>query len=139
MSHAPSPTPGTPTPTKKPTKGPTPQATTAAPVAAPIRPVLVLNNSRVKGLADRSARTFRAGGWPVSGTGNYSGGTIARTTIYFAPGQEASAQRFAEPTGSDSSILTPVIHSAASGSARLLGSPQTTGSPHAIASWMTNG
>jgi hypothetical protein len=63
---------------------------------APVLPVLVLNNSRVKGLADRSAAKFRAGGWPVSGTGNYSGGVISRTTIYYAPGQLASAQRFAK-------------------------------------------
>jgi hypothetical protein len=69
---------------------------TAAPLAAPIRPVWVLNNSRIKGLADRSARKFRAGGWPVRGTGNYRGGTIAETTVYYAPGQLGSAQRFAK-------------------------------------------
>jgi hypothetical protein len=92
-----------PSPTHTATSRPTPtattpvvRATTAPPVAAPIRPVLVLNNSRIKGLADRSAAKFRAGGWPVSGTGNYRGGVIAQTTIYYAPGQLASAQRFAK-------------------------------------------
>jgi hypothetical protein len=58
--------------------------------------VLVLNNSRVHNLAQRSADRFRAGGWPIAGTGNYSGGVISRTTIYYAPGQLASAQRFAK-------------------------------------------
>jgi len=87
----------TPTPTPSPRPSATPAATTAPPVvAAPIRPVLVLNNSRIHNLAQRSATRFRAGGWPVSGTGNYSGGVISRTTVYYAPGQLASAQRFAK-------------------------------------------
>lgn len=73
-----------------------PRATSAPPAQAPIAPVGVLNNSRIKGLADRGAATFRAGGWPVPLTGNYSGGTIAQTTVYFGPGQQASAQRFAK-------------------------------------------
>jgi hypothetical protein len=78
-------------PSVRPTAGPT-----TAPLAAPIRPVWVLNNSRIHHLADRSAAKFRAGGWPVRGTGNYRGGTIAQTTIYYAPGQLGSAQRFAK-------------------------------------------
>jgi hypothetical protein len=84
----------TPRPSGRGTAGPT-AGPTAVPVVAPIRPVTVLNNSRIKGLADRSARKFRAGGWPVKGTGNYRGGTIAETTVYYAPGQLGSAQRFA--------------------------------------------
>jgi hypothetical protein len=96
VSRAPSATPTTARTTPTPTKAPAAQPTTAAPVAAPIRPVLVLNNSRVHNLAQRSADRFRAGGWPVSGTGNYSGGVISRTTIYYAPGQLGSAQRFAK-------------------------------------------
>lgn len=84
----------TPTPSPRPT--PTSVTTTAAPVApAPVVPVTVLNNSRVTGLADRSADRFRAGGWPVRATGNYRGGVVAQTTVYYAPGQLASAQRFA--------------------------------------------
>jgi hypothetical protein len=83
-------------PSTKPSATPRPPATTPpAVVAAPIRPVTVLNNSKVKGLADRSARRFAAGGWPIAGKGNYRGGTISRTTIYYAPGQLGSAQRFA--------------------------------------------
>ena len=96
-SQAPTATP-TPAPSARPTSTPvaTPVATTAAPVApAPIVPVTVPNNSRITGLADRSADRFRAGGWPVRTTGNYRGGVVAQTTVYYAPGQLASAQRFA--------------------------------------------
>ncbi len=77
-----------------PTPAPTPTA-----AQAPIVPVSVLNNSRISGLADRSAARFRAGGWPVRTTGNYSGGTIAQTTVYYPPGQQASAERFAKQFG----------------------------------------
>ena len=103
------------TPTADPTTTPTPTATTAGPTAptattpasttapppvaqAPIVPVTVLNNSRVHGLADRSAARFRAGGWPVRGTGNYRG-TLRQTTVYFPPGGQASAERFAAQFG----------------------------------------
>ncbi|MCU1596088.1 MAG: hypothetical protein JWO12_3480, partial [Frankiales bacterium] len=84
------------------TAGPTSTAVAVAPVqpaVAPKAPVDVLNNSKIKGLADRGAARFRAGGWSVPLTGNYRGGTIARTTIYFAPGQRPSAERFAKQFG----------------------------------------
>ena len=103
----PSPSLGASTP---PSLSPSTQPTVAspAPVASPsatavqpaaILPVSVLNNSRVKGLASTAAAKFRAGGWPVPVQGNYSGGTIAQTTVYYAPGQLASAQRFAQQFG----------------------------------------
>jgi len=100
-THAPTPTPSHSTaPRPTPTKTPVVTATTPPPVlAAPIRPVTVLNNSKIKGLADRTKRKFEAGGWPVSGTGNYRGGVISQTTIYYAPGQLGSAQRFARQFG----------------------------------------
>ena len=90
-------------PTGRPTASPT--AVVVAPPVTPttaaalMAPVEVLNNSRIKGLADRGAGRFRAGGWTVSGTGNYSGGTISQTTAYYAPGQLATAQRFAKQFG----------------------------------------
>lgn len=71
----------------------------AAPVQAPVVPVSVLNNSRISGLASRAADRFRAAGWPVAGQGNYSGGIIRTTTVYYAPGQQASAERFAREFG----------------------------------------
>jgi len=89
----------TPTADPTPTTGATPTTAATTPPAsvapAPIVPVTVLNNSRVSGLADRSAERFRAGGWPVRATGNYRGGVVAETTVYYGPGQLASAQRFA--------------------------------------------
>lgn len=92
-------------PTAAPTKAPSRQPTatslpTAAPaVAAPLVPVSVLNNSKIKGLAKQAAADFRAGGWPTATEGNYSGGTIATTTVYYADGQKASAERFAKQFG----------------------------------------
>lgn len=91
-------------PTVAPTTEPTVAATTAppaptAPPVAPILPVTVLNNSKVHHLAERGAATFRAGGWPVPATGNYSGGTIATSTVYYAPGQRPSAERFGKQFG----------------------------------------
>lgn len=81
-----------------------PVASVAPPVAAPAPPAVpagpprlpltVLNNSRTTGLADRAAATFRAGGWPVSVTGNFRG-RIRATTVYYEPGQEASARALA--------------------------------------------
>ena len=74
-----------------------PTTTTAAP--ARVVPVSVLNNSKIKGLAERAAARFEAGGWPVPTKGNYRGGTIATTTVYFGPGQQGSAERFAKQFG----------------------------------------
>jgi hypothetical protein len=98
-------------PTASTTTSPTPEPTattttpvvvpSAPPAAAPIVPVTVLNNSRVSRLADRWAARFRAGGWPVPVTGNYRGGTIRATTVYYPPGLQASAQRFATQFGVD--------------------------------------
>lgn len=67
----------------------------APPAVAPVVPVTVLNNTRRSGFAKVAAARFAAGGWPVPMTGNYRG-RISVTTIYFAPGQQASAERFAQ-------------------------------------------
>lgn len=77
----------------EPTGTPAPTATSTAPAqAAPELPLLVLNNSRIHGLATRAAAELRAGGWPVRGTGNFRG-RVEMTTVYYAPGEEASARR----------------------------------------------
>lgn len=78
-------------PSSEPTSEPT-SAPSAPAVEAAKLPLLVLNNSRVNGLATRAASDFRAGGWPVRGTGNFRG-RVALTTVYYEPGQEASARR----------------------------------------------
>ncbi len=65
----------------------------AKPVVAEV-PVVVLNNSRIEGLADTAAAVFRRGGWPVARTGNFRG-KIPSTTVYYEAGQEAAARAFA--------------------------------------------
>ena len=52
----------------------------------------VYNNSLIKGLADRAASDFRGSGWTVPVVDNYSGGTIATTTVYFRPGTDEEAE-----------------------------------------------
>lgn len=80
-------------PSDPPTKAP---ATTTAPSPTPsptqvVKPaVLVLNNSRVTGLAAKAARDFQAKGWRIAGTGNLSG-RLPRTTVYYGPGQQEAA------------------------------------------------
>ena len=115
LPTAPVTTTGSPAPTPAPSAagGPVAVPVTAAPAPivtptvasskppgeAPVLPVTVLNNSRISGLADRAAARFRAGGWPVTRVGNYSGGRIAATTVYFTPGHQSSAARFATQFG----------------------------------------
>lgn len=73
-------------------------AAARAPVLpAPVLPVTVLNNSRVAGLAGQGAARFRAGGW-LTVVGNFRG-RVERTSVYYAAGQQASAQRFARQFG----------------------------------------
>jgi hypothetical protein len=62
----------------------------AAPAAAPKLALTVLNNSNVNQLAKRAAARFHAGGWPITLTGAFRG-RIPVTTVYYAPGQQASA------------------------------------------------
>ena len=70
-----------------------PPAPPAKPAVAEV-PVIVLNNSRIEGLADTAAEVFRDGGWPVASTGNFRG-KIPSTTVYYEAGQEAAARAFA--------------------------------------------
>ena len=89
-----SPTPtATPSPTLSPTPkqviSPTAGPTTTRPSPKPTRvvaPLLVLNNTREVGKAHRAAAKFRAGGWPVSGTGNYRTRRLSNTTVFYTPG-----------------------------------------------------
>ena len=73
----------TPSPVSTPTRTPSPTAA--------VRPsITVLNNSRVTGLAKKAAADFAAQGWVVTGTGNLPG-RLARTTVYYGPGQADAA------------------------------------------------
>ncbi len=98
-SPEPAPVPvAVPAPTAAPAVAP-PAAPSAVPSVAPavrkvVVPITVLNNSNRSGLADRAARRFRRGGWPVRLTGNFRG-QIPVSTVYYDPGFEASARAFA--------------------------------------------
>ena len=61
--------------------------------------MLVLNNSRVTGLAARYATSIRAKGWTVTRTDNWTRSDLARTTVFYAPGDKAAAQAFAKAFG----------------------------------------
>ena len=80
-------------PTAPPAPAP-PVAAAPAPQPSLEVPVLVLNNSRISGLAARAAADLEAGGWPVRDTGS-SGGRIRATTVYYPPGQEDAARELA--------------------------------------------
>jgi len=100
-----SPAPSTPPGTTAPTP---PPPTTSAPTSPSAPPdqqastkwvtVRVLNNSLIKGLADRAADDFRGSGWNVTEVSNYSQGVIETTTAYFRPGtdEEAAAKQLAQ-------------------------------------------
>lgn len=57
-------------------------------------PLTVLNNSRIRGLADRATGDFHAGGWPIRYVGNFTG-RVVDTTVYYGPGQLAVAEQLA--------------------------------------------
>ena len=66
----------------------------AQPAATEPVPVLVLNNSRVEGLAARAAAGFEQAGWPVRDTGSLRG-RIRASTVYYPAGQQDVAREFA--------------------------------------------
>ncbi|MDT7570589.1 MAG: hypothetical protein QOE05_763 [Actinomycetota bacterium] len=90
-------------PTASPLPSPSPEPTTAVPApltspsaattpaAAPKLALTVLNNSNVNKLAARAAAKYQAKGWPIKDTGSFRG-RIPVTTVYYAPGQQASAE-----------------------------------------------
>ncbi|MEV0028622.1 LytR C-terminal domain-containing protein [Nocardia sp. NPDC050793] len=71
--------------TDAPTTSAAPTTTAGAPAATADRavPVRVLNNSLVPGLAARTAEELSASGWTNVSPGNYAGGNIAKTTVYY--------------------------------------------------------
>jgi cytoskeletal protein RodZ len=107
-------------PTSKPTAKPTAKPTTAPPPPVAVKaPLLVLNNSRIHGLAEVGKATFSKGGWTVVGTGNYTG-RLPETTVFYSPGFNAAAETLARqfptitaiqprPAGVPGSALTVVL------------------------------
>ncbi|WP_431957036.1 LytR C-terminal domain-containing protein [Nocardia lijiangensis] len=87
----------------KPTTTAAAQTTTGAPAAGVDRavPVRVLNNSLVAGLAARTADQLTANGWTNVAPGNYAGGNIAKTTVYYGntAGEREAAMAIAREIG----------------------------------------
>ncbi len=54
----------------------------------------ILNDTHISGLAAKAEKTLTSGGWTVPSTGNYAH-TVTQTTVYYQPGQQASAQLLA--------------------------------------------
>ena len=64
-------------------------------------PVRVLNNSTVSGLAAKTGNQLTAAGFDVAETGNYSGGVVSKTTVYYgdSPQEKETAQAIAKELG----------------------------------------
>jgi hypothetical protein len=86
----------------KPTK---PRPTPAAPIRLPHTVarvprarigVIVLNGNGVQGAAAEAAALVTARGYPVKKVGNAPRTGYARTSVFFAPGYEGEARRFAK-------------------------------------------
>jgi LytR cell envelope-related transcriptional attenuator len=87
-------------------------ATTTAPPASPYAgvPVIALNNSTIKNLAETAGSDFRAAGFDVAQTGNYAYTTIPASTVYYTPsiaGQQVVAQALAQQFGMQLAVRTP--------------------------------
>jgi len=77
-----------------PTSAP-PSAPTSSPAAPAVKiPVDIRNDTHISGLAAKAETTLTSGGWTVSSTGNYTH-TVTETTVYYQPGDQASAQLLA--------------------------------------------
>ncbi|MBX6370958.1 MAG: LytR C-terminal domain-containing protein [Acidothermus sp.] len=74
--------------------------TAAASSSSASRPaVVVLNNSRIRGLAADAARRLTAAGWRVDRVGNYSAHILAETTVFYPDGDRAAAEQLAQAFG----------------------------------------
>ena len=83
-------------PTSAPPSAPTssPAAPTTPPAPAVKIPVDIRNDTHISGLAAKAEKTLTSGGWTVASTGNYAH-TVTQTTVYYQPGDQASAQLLA--------------------------------------------
>jgi hypothetical protein len=81
--------------TKKKHKARTTTAPAAPSTSARDVEVVVLNETRRRGLAGTVAEVLRGKGWTVPTVGNFRG-TVAATTVYYPAGAEAAAQAAAE-------------------------------------------
>ncbi|KRB78057.1 hypothetical protein ASE01_07780 [Nocardioides sp. Root190] len=84
---------GEPTPTPEDTPTPTPK-----PVDRGATPVVVFNNTQIKGLAGRVSEQVKSAGWKVAAADNWYG-TVPATTVYYPQGKKAAAQLLALDLG----------------------------------------
>ena len=92
VSQSPSPTFSA-SPSPSPSPSPAPSAVVERDVE-----VWVYNNSRVTGLADRTAQKAKAAGWTVAGWSNWTD-VVPRTTVFYPAGKEAQAKLLADDLG----------------------------------------
>ncbi len=116
-SEAPAPTSEV-APTTAEPAAPTTTLTTTTPGAADTSvPVRVLNNSTVSGLASRTGSQLTSAGFDVAETGNYPGGVIAKTTVYYgdSPNERETAEAVAKELGVSAEPRFPGIADSAPG------------------------
>ncbi|MCW2758106.1 MAG: hypothetical protein JWO46_1852 [Nocardioidaceae bacterium] len=99
-SAEPSSASASPSASPKPSAKPSATATASGSVDKASTQVAVFNNSRRKGLAQRTAAKVTAAGWKVTGTDNWRG-NIPATTVYFPQGMQAAAKALAADLGID--------------------------------------
>ena len=94
-SESPSPSPST-----TPSTTPTPSTSATAPAVIVRAPTVVLNETKIVGLAAKVAARLRSEGWTVTGTANWRG-SVASTTVYYPVGMQAAATSLAKVLGVD--------------------------------------
>lgn len=101
-----------------------PPTTTAAPTTTPEAagvdkslPVRVLNNGVVPGLAAKTGGQLTGEGFNVTEVGNYPGGVISKTTVYYgsSPKEQALAQAIASELGCSAEPRFPGISDSPAG------------------------
>jgi hypothetical protein len=92
--------PATSTPVETPVETPAPEPDLATPVT-------VFNSTSVPGLAADAAEQLEDAGWSEVGSGNYAGGTLSASTVFYGTADlEASARAVAEVLGIDAVELS---------------------------------
>jgi hypothetical protein len=84
------------------TQAPAPPVETPAPTPDLATPVTVFNSTSVSGLAADAADRLTEAGWSDVGSGNYPGGTLPSSTVFYGTADlEVSARAVADVLGID--------------------------------------
>lgn len=87
-----------PQPTKTVTKTAQPPQATKGPALGPRPSIEIYNNTRERGLAERTATRAESAGWRVAGVDNWIG-KIVTTTVYYPLGMSGHARQLASDLG----------------------------------------